>query len=686
MKAPQPLPRIPAAEEIIPAVKRIISRYEALCDEIIQTITPSMAAFDTVMQPLAELDNETAGELEARKLFIEAEASRNANGDLFQLLRAIQERDDSLDAESKHLLEETLLDYKISGCGVLNHSQKKNYIQNSLQLDDLTSSFQRNIVQECGGLWFTEQELDGVPSSELERWQTDGLSKDVSGLGMKFVPFSNGGTMAILTYAHSLETRKKMFIADDAKMAVNISLMDNIIKLRHELAHSLGYSTHAAYRMERRLLKHPKQVESFLSNLSAGLIGRGRKELEILQRRRQIDISEKGGSANIETQPFPAWDLCYYRNIVEQDSHIDHAKMSEYFPLDYTAAAMLRIFESSLGLRFIRIPNEEVGSNKIWHDTVQAFSVWDGSGENEDFVGYLYFDLLWGENKFRGAHNVTMEPGYLKPDGSRHYPSTILMCAFPTPTQNRCALLTHKNVVTLFHELGHAIHSLVSKTKYSRFHGTRLPSDFVEMPSVLLENWCWMPDVLQGMSCHYTNLDPQALEGWRKDHTGAADPPAKIPIEMVQTLARRRYVNRGLYHLNQLAVSMFDLKIHNFSSDEEIANLNTKKLWYDLHEQLRGIDFSVCKESGADLVSFHHLVAGYDVGYYSYLVCAAFSQDMFRSLFADAPHSKAAWCKYRCEILEPGASQSDLLGMLGGILGRPANSEALVRMLEEAEL
>jgi metallopeptidase MepB len=148
------------------------------------------------------------------------------------------------------------------------------------------------------------------------------------------------------------------------------------------------------------------------------------------------------------------------------------------------------------------------------------------------------------------------------------------MCSFPTPTPETCVLLKHHQIVTLFHgkqahefllvrtqsnnnfliEMGHGIHDLLARTKYVRFHGYNTTLDFREMPSSMLENWCWMKKVLKDLSCHYTMLNDKYLIDWRKQHPGEPDPPKEIPDHLVDNLIKHRYFNRGLYHLRQLYV------------------------------------------------------------------------------------------------------------------------------------
>lgn len=474
---------MPRADEIVPAIKRILTQIKAVQDHIVDTISPATATFDTVVRPLAEVENATCGEmgviwmlqygatevatqdevLKARKLYTEAESRWTARDDLYQLLRAVQEKNEDIDDESRLFLSETLVNFERSGRGRLDEAGIVEVSQLAQEIDDLSSTFQRNCAQENGGVWFSLKELDGVPKDDISKWTNAELSASstppVSLDKNIFVPFADGGTRAVLTYAHDAETRKIMFLEDNKKLPENLPILDKIVKKRHSRAILLGYESHSALKAERQLAKTPEWIENFLMTVKRGLVPLGKKEIEELQQRQLMDKCErKGGSANSGSagkseEPHsdlsPPWDLLYYQNIVDRESDVDHVAISEYYPAESTAEAMLALFASLLGIRFD--PIHHVDASHIWHDSVQVFSVWDETGTDVEFMGYLYFDLLWRENKFRGNHNVTMEQGYLREDGSRAYPSTILMCGFTTSSPDMPALLTHFQVTVLFH-------------------------------------------------------------------------------------------------------------------------------------------------------------------------------------------------------------------------------------------
>jgi metallopeptidase MepB len=237
-----------------------------------------------------------------------------------------------------------------------------------------------------------------------------------------FMPFANGGAKSVLTYAHSAKTRKTMFLGDDKKLVENLSILDEIVRKRYSRAKNLGYANRSALIAERQLAKTPEWVEDFLLTVKDGLVPLGKKEIEELQHRRLMDTKEKQGGTTdlgpkVETEAsysdlISPWDLFYYQNIIEREFDVDHATISEYYPVELTATPMLGVFASLLGIRFDRI--RDIDNINVWHDSVQVFSVWDETGADAELMGYLYFDLLWRENKFRGSHNVTPGAGLLE--------------------------------------------------------------------------------------------------------------------------------------------------------------------------------------------------------------------------------------------------------------------------------
>ena len=197
------------------------------------------------------------------------------------------------------------------------------------------------------------------------------------------------------------------------------------------------------------------------------------------------------------------------------------------------------------------------------------------------------------------------------------------MCNFSKPTAKKPSLLKHDEVVTLFHELGHGIHDLVSKTIYARFHGTNTVRDFVEAPSQMLENWCWTPSQLKSLSQHYSSLSPEYMKAWEENAGGKPKPEEKIPDELIKNLISTKHVNDALFNLRQLHFGIFDMTVHEPETHEAIKDLAISEKFNSLRKEISQLDGPEVFGKGNDWVNgeatFGHFIGGYDAGYYGYL-------------------------------------------------------------------
>ena len=197
------------------------------------------------------------------------------------------------------------------------------------------------------------------------------------------------------------------------------------------------------------------------------------------------------------------------------------------------------------------------------------------------------------------------------------------MCNFTKPTSKKPSLLKHPEIVSLFHELGHGIHDLVSRTIYSRFHGTETVIDFGEAPSQMLEHWCWKASSLKSLSRHYSGLIPEYFESWKEQAKGKSPPPEKILDEMIESLIRAKHVNGALFHLRMLHISIFDMMIHEPASHKQIENMDLSAEYNKLRKELMKIDGPEALGQGDDWghgqAGIRHLMSDYDAGLYGYL-------------------------------------------------------------------
>lgn len=349
---------------------------------------------------------------------------------------------------------------------------------------------------------------------------------------------------------------------------------------------------------------------------------------------------------------------------------------------------MLEIFSHLFGMRFSRVAGERwdqlakaVGSNALtWHEDVLFYEVWDQSSDADEdpFLGHLYMDLHPRDGKYGHAADLPVRPGCLDmATGDRKYPATALICNFTKPTKTKPSLLKHHEVVMLFHELGHGIHDLVSKTACARFHGPDVVFPFSEAPSQMLENWCWTPSTLRSLSQHYSTLSPEYMIAWREGASYDGDDVSEqMPTDLAERLIQAKRVNT-MQNCASLAMSVFDMTIHQPKSHEEAKSMNTTYWWNKTRHEIAGLEGPDGEEYhwANGQAGFAHIVRGYDAGFYGYLASQVYASDMFATVFKSDPMDAKQGMRYRKEILEPGGTKEPL-ELLESLLGRVPNADA----------
>ncbi|KAL5388130.1 hypothetical protein DPSP01_003120 [Paraphaeosphaeria sporulosa] len=707
-KPPQLPPRFTATpDSLVSDTKKLIDRSRNIQDAIVKDVTAASANFKNVLLPVALDDNKMAIEshiigfyqavstdkalrdasTEAEKLLDDFSIESSMREDVFKLVDAVLKKKESLDAESQRLLEKDHKSYIRNGLNLDAGAQRDRFKEIKQRLSAISIEFQKNLNEEQGGIWFTREELDGVPEDVVDGLKVgEGENK-----GKLWLTFKYPDLFPTLKYATNAETRKRVFVENENKCNDNVPLFREAILLRDEAARLLGYSNHAEFRIEDKMAKTPKTVNDFLGDLRTRLAPGGQTEIKKLLELKQEDLKTR--SLGDDNSKYFLWDHRYYdRLMLERDFQLDQQIIAEYFPLQTTIQGMLKIFEELFGLAFVEITGEDrtaladggKGSDIVWHEDVQVFSVWDDEGEGAGFVGYLYLDLFPRDGKYGHAANFNLQPGYIDENGKRRYPATALVCNFSKPTPKKPSLLKHDEVVTLFHELGHGIHDLVSKTTYSRFHGTNTVRDFVEAPSQMLENWCWTPSQLRSLSHHYSHLSPE-YEAAYKEASGADKKPAEqIPNSLIANLISTKHVNDALFNLRQLHFGMFDMTVHEPKSHEDIEKLDITSTYNQLRHDISQLDgpeaISGDWKWGNGQATFGHLIGGYDAGYYGYLSSQVYSTDMFYSVFKEDPMNGKEGRRYRHTVLERGGSKEEM-DILEEFLGRKPSTEAFYKEL-----
>ncbi|KAF2199206.1 zincin [Delitschia confertaspora ATCC 74209] len=710
-KPSQAPPKFTATKEsLIEDTKKLIERSRNVQDTVVKEITPDAATFEKVLLPIAHDDNKMAIEshiigfyqavstnkelrdasTEAERMMDEFGIEASMREDAFNLVDAVWKKGESLDPESKRLLEKDHKGYIRNGLGIPAGPQRDRFKEIKKRLSEISIVFQKNLNEENGGLWFTKEELDGVPEDLVASWKKGEGENE----GKFFMTFKYPDLFPTLKYAKNSNTRRRVFVANENKCPENVALFREAIILRDEKARILGYKNHAEFRIEDKMAKTPKTVDDFLADLRTRLAPGGKKEIEKLLALKQQDLKERGDEKSDDGKYY-LWDHRYYdRLMLDRNFQLDEQKIAEYFPLQTTIAGMLKIFEELFGLAFVEIVGKDrdelsetgKGSDIVWHEDTQVFSVWDDESEGNGFVGYLYLDLFPREGKYGHAANFNLQPGYIDENGDRHYPATALVCNFSKPTPKKPSLLKHDEVVTLFHELGHGIHDLVSRTQYSRFHGTSTVRDFVEAPSQMLENWCWTPSQLKSLSHHWSYLSPEYEASYKESSEGER-PSERIPDELITSIINTKHINDALFNLRQLHFGMFDMAVHEPESHDAVQKLKVSETYNRLRKEISQLDGPEALDErkgdwtwGNGQATFGHLIGGYDAGYYGYLSSQVYSTDMFYSVFKADPMNGVEGRRYRHTVLERGGSMEEM-DILEEFLGRKPSTEAFYREL-----
>ncbi|KAK2608740.1 hypothetical protein QQS21_002729 [Conoideocrella luteorostrata] len=424
-KHPQPLPLIPAKEDILPTAQRHVVEKKRTIDAIINNVDISDARFETVLFPIANLDNKQSGEKaiisalryaspdaetqhtaeEAEKLWLELDGYVFGRLDLFKLVKGVKEKNESLDPESAWLLNRTLLRYGQCGHGVLDEAGITNWHARNSEIEDLCAKFNGNVRGYVPtDLCFTDDELDGVPDGDLH-----GYPLDADGKRRVSLQWNNFET--ICRYAHSPKTRKSISLAWGQRLSKNVPLFRRAILLRDENARLLGYKSHADYGIPHRMTESAECVEKMITRLTYSLTAEAKANFtRILRKKQELVAREQPTDVVTEDVVLERFDISYYNKFINQQNGVDHEKIMEYFPLQHTFPLILGIYASYWQLRYERIEKTDLIGH-VWHEDVSVWSVWDERPASKgEFIGYLYADMVERQNKYRGNQCVNIQP------------------------------------------------------------------------------------------------------------------------------------------------------------------------------------------------------------------------------------------------------------------------------------
>ncbi|KAJ6786328.1 hypothetical protein PWT90_04718 [Aphanocladium album] len=673
---PQPLLRIVAKDDLVPIQKRHVAGRREIVENMMKTVSIEDATFDNIYAPLLRYDDSTLNDTNMNETLkyaspdAEAQAAAEeamkswsdhftwvqAQEKFIQMTIAAGERMDDLDPESRRRLEKRIEYFKRLGHGSLDAATRKAYNDTRREINDLCDEMNRNIrLYDGGNLSFADAELDGLEQEDVERYEKDGTGK-------RLVPLTRANYTKIMVSATNSNTRRTLHETWTSRLPENVALFRKIILLRDENARRVGFKSDAELCLSGRMAKSTEWVEQLLADLKAQLHEPGRVLFQETEAIKAALANKHGQDSESDAETtVQSWDLAYLKKIKDRENKVDHKAISAYLPFKETTAAILRNITKYLQLRLEPVAREElVGC--IWSDDVDVWAVWDESAEAKgQFVGYFYGDLLDRPNKYKHNQTVELQGSFLREDGSRQYPAAILMCSFSPDVVDGCKVLQHSNLITMYH--GN--------------HGYRVCIEFGEAIGTCMENFAWLSDELQNISCHYVYTGDAYKQAWMERNPGQALPPRELPAELISEMIDRRPKFRIGYYLKQLSDAAFDMAVHNPKTHKDLEDLDETKLFQDLGAQS---SFVPANRLSIPQATFSHLVSGYNSGYYAYVCSNVFGEEIFQSNFAADPTSTTAWNRFRRQLLQYGGSK-DQTEILEEFLGRPPTTASLLKSL-----
>ena len=559
--------------------------------------------------------------------------------DVYAAVKAFAATQPVLEGEDKKLFDETLRDYRRAGLD-LPKDQRDEVEKLRKQLTALETDFENNVTQATQLLKFTKAELAGVPEDFLSQ---QGIKTGDDEYTLKAnITFHY---LMVEDNAKLEATRRKMIAAQcNLARAENLPLLQKILVLRDDIAHQLGYASFADYATEPRMVKNAATAITFLENLKTGLQPKYDAELEEF---RQLKIKETG-DANAKIY---VWDWRYFANELKKTKYnVDAEQLRVYFPMNRVLDGLFTIYQRIFGLKF-----QQVEAPYKWVGDLQLYTVSDAkTGEP---LGLFYLDLFPRDGKYNHFAQFGIIEGKLLPDGRYQRPVCALVCNFPPPQPDKPSLMSHDEVETIFHEFGHAMHTILTRAKYSRFSGTSVPQDFVEAPSQMLENWPWDKTVLDSFAADYR------------------DPKKKIPPAILSQLKASRLATEGTFYRRQLSFGLMDLTLHT-----QIHATNADDVLPLSNQVLSDVSLAVPPDT-AFVAYFGHII-GYGAGYYGYAWADAIAADM-ATVFEKAPagfFDQTAGMRMRKEIYEVGDSR-DVNISIEKFLGRPRSLQPFLKKI-----
>lgn len=654
------------AEHVVPAIEKIIADNRQAIETLAQQQDVSWQSLAAPLEALDDRLSQAWSPVSHLNSTMNSDALRDAyqhclamlseystwvgqNTALFQAFERLHQSDEfsALDAAQRKAIDNTLRNFRLAGVD-LPAAEKKRYGQIQARLSELGNTFSNQLLDATQS-WHRDfddaERLTGLPESALEMLKANAEAKGVSGYRITLdVP----SFLPVMTFAEDRELRREVYTAyvtrasDQGPKAGendNAPVIEETLALRQELAKLLGFDTYADYSLDTKMAESPEQVLGFLDDLA---------ERAHPQAQQEFNELEAYAKETLGLDALKPWDTAFASEKLRQARYdISQEQLRPYFPAPRAVEGLFSVTAKLYGIRMAE--NPEAPS---YHPDVRYFDVLDG---DRPIAGF-YLDLYAREGKRGGAWMDVCRTRLQREDGELQLPVAYLTCNFTPPVAGKPALLTHDEVLTLFHEFGHGLHHMLTRQTVADVSGiSGVAWDAVELPSQFMENFCWEREGLDLIAGH-------------------VDTGEKLPDELLDKLQAARNFQSAMQMMRQLEFSLFDFRLHHEYREPSSADIQA--LLDDVRAKasvVPTVDFNRFQNGFA-----HIFAGGYAAGYYSYKWAEVLSADAYSAFEEAGIFDAETGRRFRETVLEQGGSQ-EAAELFQAFRGREPSIDPLLR-------
>ncbi len=650
-------------DHISPAIESILNEANTLIHSLKKMSIPtSWGNFVEPIEIISEKISRAWGQIEHLNAVVNSDSLRKAYNDnlikltefytnlsqdesLYKKYQSLKDSEvfKALTPSQKRIIDNVLREFKLGGAE-LNETDKKRFKVIQEKLAKLSTQFEENILDATNEFSIFVDHLDeltGIPEENIKKARAE--AKEDKKEGYKFT-LHFPSYLPVMQYADSRALREKLYHAYATRASElaspkfdNTNLIEEILALRYESSKLLGFKHFTEMSLVTKMAKSSEEVITFLMDLANKAKPFALKDMDEL----------KSFAKTLKIEKLEAWDIAYVSEKLRQAKYsFSENEVKQYFPEHRVLKGLFKVVETIFKLKIIK------SDAPTWHKDVSFYSI---KNENDELVGQFYFDLYARNHKRGGAWMDEAISRYKNSLGSSH-PVAFLTCNFSSPSDNKPALFSHDDVITLFHEFGHGLHHMLTKVDDYSISGIKgVEWDAVELPSQFMENFCWEWDVVKHMTEHVDNKNT-------------------LPKSLFDKMIEAKNFQSGMQTLRQIEFSLFDIRLHTEYSDQN--KINPLKLLETIRDEI-----AVVRPPSWNRFpnSFSHIFAGgYAAGYYSYKWAEVLASDAFSLFEEEGILSSHAGQKFQNEVLSKGGSRPAMESFVA-FRGREPTVDALLR-------